>query len=101
MARLRLRRAARRDIASAISWYDSERHGLGAEFLADVDSILRRIREAPLMFPTVVPQIRRALLTRFPYGVFFSLEGADLVILAVSHLHRKPENWRSDRRVPR
>ncbi len=95
MSRLRLRRAARRDIASAIKWYDSERPGLGAEFLTDVDTTLRRIRESPLMFPEVVPQTRRALLARFPYGVFFMLGAEDLVVLTVSHLHRNPESWRS------
>ena len=96
MLHLRLRRAARRDIGSAIRWYNSERQGLGAEFLIEVDTTLRRIRESPLMFSEVVPQTRRALLTRFPYAVFFTPEAEDLVIvLTVSHLHRNPESWRS------
>jgi hypothetical protein len=33
--------------------------------------VLGRIREMPLQFPEVGQGVRRALLRRFPYGVYF------------------------------
>ena len=39
--------------------------------------------------------IRRALVKQFPYGVIYSEEQQEILIIAVMHLHRKPEYWRN------
>jgi hypothetical protein len=33
------------------------------------------------------------LLTRFPYGVIYGLEGDTIIVVAVAHLHRQPRYW--------
>jgi hypothetical protein len=41
------------------------------------------------------PDIRRALLrSRFPYCVFYSIEGEEAVVVGCFHAHRDPEVWR-------
>jgi len=37
--------------------------------------------------------VRRAMLHRFPFGVFFFVEGDRATVLAVLHLHRDPSSW--------
>lgn len=77
------------DLDAAAEWYESEREGLGAEFLRHVDRLLHRIESGPLQFPLVSGEVRRGLVTRFPYGVFFVTDGEAAVVVAVLHLHRR------------
>jgi len=42
------------------------------EFIDAVESTVQRILDAPLAFPEVHSSIRRAILRRFPYGVYFA-----------------------------
>ncbi len=71
--RLVVRPAAEADIAQAALWYEQRAVGLGAEFLRAVDVALAEIARMPERFPVVHPVCRRALLRRFPYGVYFEL----------------------------
>jgi len=89
--RVRARPLAEVDVENAASWYEGERQGLGEEFVADLDDITVRIGENAAQFPIVSGPVRRALLKRFPYGVFFIEDGDVAVILAVLHLHRGPD----------
>jgi hypothetical protein len=58
-----------------------------------------RIAEAPKSFSVVLrvdgTAFHRALLDKFPYAiVFLSPLQAEVRILAVAHLHRRPDYWR-------
>jgi len=92
-----IRADARGDIHHAGRWYEQQMGGLGARFMTELDRVLQRIRETPLQFPEVDEGVRRALLRRFPYGVYFLLDSASVVILAVLHLHRRPRVVRERR----
>lgn len=59
------------DIQAAALWYEDQQAGLGGQFLCELDLVFRRIQENPLQFPSVEGTARRALLHRFPYGVYF------------------------------
>ncbi|MGH8247117.1 MAG: type II toxin-antitoxin system RelE/ParE family toxin [Gammaproteobacteria bacterium] len=56
------------DVADAVAWYEDQRIGLGAELLDELDSVLRRVVATPFQFPQIGNQVRRALLSRFPYS---------------------------------
>jgi len=64
--------AAELDINGAAVWYERETVGLGSQFLDAVAATLKRIENNPQQFPLVYGDKRRALLKRFPYGLFFS-----------------------------
>jgi plasmid stabilization system protein ParE len=65
-----LRSIAERDITEAALWYEEQRPGLGETFLSGVDEALLRIGENPEGYPVVLPpQIRRILLSDFPYAL--------------------------------
>ena len=93
-----IRAQAELDIAEAALWYETQRPGLGAEFVAEVDHLLRRIAESPLQFPEIGMGVRRGLLRRFPYGAYFMEATSRPQVLAVLHLHRHPETWKRRRR---
>lgn len=65
------------DIQAAAVWYEVQRSGLGARFLDELDLVFQRIKANPRQFPPVEGDVHRALLTRFPYGVYFFAESED------------------------
>jgi plasmid stabilization system protein ParE len=64
------RPAAAADIEDAYRWYEDQQVGLGEEFVGAVKSMLDSLSNNPERFPIVHRQTRRALLKRFPYGLF-------------------------------
>jgi hypothetical protein len=42
--------------------------------------------------------VRRYLVRRFPYGLYYTIEGSVIVAWAVKHLHRDPDYWQERRR---
>lgn len=94
MSALRFRPRVSDDLTTTARWYNGERDGAGDEFLVEVGATLRRVSNLPLSFPRVSTTARRALVDRFPYGVYFRVErDGDVLVLAVIHLHRQPGAW--------
>jgi plasmid stabilization system protein ParE len=93
--RLVVQPQAKLDIQAAALWYEDQRAGLGTRFLDELDVVFRRIETNPRQFPQLEGEIRRALLNHFPYGVYFAEDSAGLAVLAVLHLHREPDMWKS------
>jgi len=83
------------ELLDAARWYEANREGLGADFLEAVDVAVQRIQDAPLTFPVVHETIRRVILKRFPYGIYFRVQKPEIVVLAVMHSRRDPRRWQS------
>ena len=91
--RLVVRRQAKADIRTAARWYERQRVGLGRAFVQQIDALLDRIRLNPMQHQIVHRDVRRAIPRRFPYGVFYRIEGSDVLVFAVVDLHRDPSTW--------
>lgn len=91
--RIRFKPSAASDLADAMAWYDAEQSGLGNEFLNAVDDTLRRVAAHPLLYRECQPDVRLAVLKRFPYLVFFVLDPEEIVVLACLHSRRNPRRW--------
>jgi len=94
-ATVRLREEAGLDLAAAASWYEQQREGLGHEFLDEAFSAFQLVAELPLTYPIVHRDTRRALMTRFPFGIYFRPELSRIVVVAVIHGSRHPRRWQS------
>jgi plasmid stabilization system protein ParE len=90
-----VRPEAERDIDDAYIWYEERRPGLGAEFLLCVEEGFAKIQRHPEMYPIVHKNLRRILIRRFPYGIFYLSDQTSVIVLSVSHAHRDPQTWRS------
>ena len=55
--------------------------------------IVERMSATPLQFPIVYKNVRRALLRRFPYMLFFTIDGETLLVIACFHSSRDPRIW--------
>ena len=89
--------AADLDVEAAFEWYENERPGLGLEFLDELRASYNRIADGPLKYQELRGGIRRALLRRFPYAVYFAIEGDIVVVVAVLHASRDPAEWQRRR----
>jgi plasmid stabilization system protein ParE len=85
--------AARRELIEAQDWYEGEAIGLGRRFRQAIDALIERMSDDPRQFPAVFRNVRRALLRRFPYALFFVVEDDALVVIACFHASRDPSHW--------
>lgn len=85
-----VRRLAERDLEQAEDWYNEQRPGLGAEFRGAISDLFERLADNPRIYPRVHGDIHRVVLRRFPYLVYFLIDGSKLVILAVLDSRRDP-----------
>ncbi len=88
-----LRPEAEDDLAQAFSWYEGQVLGLGDEFLRSVDAVFALIQRHPEAYPLIYGDVRRGLLRRFPYGVFYLVDTERTVVLSVSHMREDPRTW--------
>jgi plasmid stabilization system protein ParE len=85
------------DIAAAADWYENEQPGLSLKFLDELGFTYDRIAEGPLKYEHLKSGIRRALVRRFPYAVYFAVEDEGIIVLAVLHAARHPAEWQRRR----
>ena len=90
-----LRPEAEEDLDDAALWYEGHRRGLGGEFLDEVQRVIGLIEENPQSYPLVHEEIYRALLRRFPFGIFYLVDGETAVVLAIIHASRDPNSWKT------
>ncbi len=92
---VRLRPEAEQDLTEAARWYEEQRPGLGQEFLDEALATFSAIAERPLASTAVYGSLRRALLHRFPFGVFYFVDGDGAIVIGVLHGSRHPRRWKS------
>jgi mRNA-degrading endonuclease RelE of RelBE toxin-antitoxin system len=86
---------ARSEFNEAISWYESQRTGLGIEFRQEIDSALERIRKSPEIYGFIKKAKRLCRIHRFPYGIIYEVRPEKIFILVIAHLHRDPDYWKT------
>jgi len=89
-----IRPEAEDDLAEAHAWYEEQIPGLGSYFLLNIDATLSWIQKSPRMYPIIYKNVRRCLVRRFPYGVFYIAEDNRIMVVAVFHAKRNPRKWK-------
>lgn len=92
---VRVLAVAQRELDDAVVYYNQQQPGLGNAFLAETVAAIDRIRRFPRGWHPLGPELRRCLLRRFPYGVIYRVENEGVLIVALAHVHRRPEYWRT------
>ena len=92
---LRLRPEAELDLADAAIWYEEQSTGLGHQFIDEVLTSFSTIAESPLIYPVVHRNTRRALMHRFPFGIYYRVDTSAVVVVAIMHGSRNPQRWKN------
>ena len=93
MAALVVQRRAQTEIDEAFEWYRARSPQAAADFLDAVDRSIDAIVAAPEQFPVVRGRLRRVLLARFPYAVYFKVYPRTISVVGVIHGNRHPNHW--------
>ena len=92
---LTFRPIAEEEFDDAAAWYEGQRPGLGAEFVAAVQQVLDEIAARPGRFPAESGDTREAPIRRFPCCVYYRTRPGRVVVIAVLHTSRDPAVWQS------
>ena len=87
-------RAARAEFSEAAAWYGAQRQDLGIAFITEIDRCVALAVEQPQLYAVIHKGIRRVVVERFPYSVYFRVEARRIVVLAVFHSSRDPGIWK-------
>jgi len=90
---IHFRPEAESDIEGAAVWYEKQREGLGTHFLDEVLGTCETISENPNLCPVVHRHTQRAIMHRFPFGIYYRIEDELIVVIAVMHGSRHPKHW--------
>ncbi len=94
-SRVRLSAAAQRDIAAVKEWYAKRpTPDLDLRFQQELEKVFQQVGRFPASYSVVYKDVRRAILNRFPYAVFYHLRNDSPYILAVVHQARDPRVWK-------
>jgi plasmid stabilization system protein ParE len=88
-----LRQEAQAEFDGAFDYYENQRAGLGVDFVARVQQVFNRIAIHPQAHGIVFADIRKALVKRFPYCIFYRAEPTRVEVIAVFHSRRDPSIW--------
>jgi plasmid stabilization system protein ParE len=93
--RVEMKRAARSELIDTRTWYEKQQAGLGEEFAEEVQKALDRIVATPDLYQRVYRDVRRGVVHRFPYSIFYRVKVVRIVVIAVFHNRRDPAIWQS------
>lgn len=95
--RIEVHPAVYAELEDSRSWYEERAANLGKEFLAEIDHAVEAVRQAPMMWPWYDEEqgVRRFLVHRFPYAIIYRPTSSAIQIIAVMHLRRHPDYWKS------
>jgi toxin ParE1/3/4 len=88
-----LRDEAQAEFDEAFDYYDAQKVGLGVTFAGRVQEVFDRISANPLLHAVVLRDIRKAVVARFPYCVYYRPEPTRVQVIAVFHTSRDPSVW--------
>lgn len=88
--KIRLHEAAFQDLTEGFEFYERQERNLGAYFLdslfSDIDSLLIYAGVHPIFFKAYF----RMLSKRFPFAIYYRINGNDVIVYAVLDCRRNP-----------
>jgi len=85
------------EYAEAVQYYAGQRIELAQAFIDAVEDAIYRIRQAPERYQVIDEDVRRCLTRKFPYGVLYTIEQNEILILAVMNCSQEPGYWKNRR----
>lgn len=80
---------------AAVSYYADISPRLAKSFVNAIDSGIDEILAYPKAWRIVEDDVRRYLIKRFPFGIYYCIEGDRIMIYAVMHMSRDPNYWKN------
>jgi len=92
--RLEFHPEAELELIEAAVYYDKQVPGLGERFESEIRYATDLLLDQPEIGPPADPDLRKFILTRFPFTLYYSVTADVLRIEAVAHQSRRPGYWK-------
>jgi len=76
------------DATDIVTYYTQESDALGERFYNQLLATLIKIQTNPFTFSYVKKPVRRCKLSKFPYKIYYTINGNTIFILGVAHAKR-------------
>jgi len=87
---------ALQEYTEAIQYYFEISPSLANAFISQVENGINQILLYPQAWQPLKTDVRRCLVKRFPFGIYYTIEeDSAIIIQAVMHLSRKPGYWKA------
>ncbi len=80
---------AEQDINDAFVWYEMQQIGLGVSFYKTLDHSVLFISNNPLSCGIIYKNVRRFVIKKFPFGIYYNVNPAKKEILIIGVFHFK------------
>lgn len=82
------------EATEARDYLNNRMEGLGNDLISSFEDALKRIQVMPATGGPVTQGVRRMLLRRFPYSVFYRVHSDRIHVLSLAHHRRRPGYWK-------
>jgi len=86
---------ALQEYAKATEYYTNIYAELGETFLDEIEMRIGQIIAHPYAWQFIEEDVRRHLVHKFPFGIYYTIEGDYILIVAIMHMSRKPGYWKT------
>lgn len=76
------------ELQEVFNRFEDYREGFGVEFLTVVEAYLARISIFPEIAPIYFKSVRRQVMRRFPYGIFYEDHPTRILVTAILDLRQ-------------
>ena len=83
--------AAQAEIAEAFAWYAQPHIAMGDAFMMELEHTSSFLATNPQIYVKAEGDLRCAHLNRFPYSLFYVIDGESVNVLASFHQYRDPK----------
>jgi len=86
---------ALQEYTDAAQYYANISRSLANAFIAQIENGIKQILLYPQAWQPMENDVRRCLVKRFPFGIYYTVEEDNSIIIqAVMHLSREPGYWK-------
>lgn len=96
---VRFHHEALAEFKAEVEYYETRQAGLGADFAAEVFSMIDLARLFPRMGTPEKAGVRSLVTKRFPFLIYYEVVGSRLWVWAVMHAARAPGYWKARRKT--
>lgn len=90
---VRLHEAASAEFEAAFEWYLLRSEFVASKFSEEISLAIEKISEVPQRWPAAKSGVRKYVLPRFAFAIFYRELPSAVQMLAIAHGHRKPGYW--------
>jgi len=90
-----MREEAETEFDEAFDHLEARRAGLGIDFAERMQEVFDRIAANPLLHAVVMADVRKAVVAKFSYCIYYRSDDTRVEVLSVFHTSRDPSIWQS------